>query len=109
MGANARRHMERHHTRRGSADAYRAALEGIVRDGPAIFRPAPPLAASDDRPAYGAVVRSVGQGLADLGIADGDLEIGESLARLLIGLDLDLDLDPDLGGGPAPGRRGRRG
>ncbi len=89
LGQNARRYMSEAHTLQGSAAGYAAFLTRVAERRPTPYRAVPPLAAPDDRPAFGAVAAAVGTGLADLGIEDTDVEAQESVARLLVELDVD--------------------
>lgn len=82
LGANARRHMEAHHTLPGSASAYAELLEEVARRRPRPFRPAPPLAPDDERPMLGRLIGSLGADLADLGLEDSDAALADVARRL---------------------------
>jgi len=96
MGDNARRLMLAEHSLDGSAAAYAAFLERVVDERRSPFRAAPPLIAAPDS-VYGKLMATVGSAVADLGIADNDLELLEVLASTVTEMGL---------GGVEPGGAG---
>lgn len=82
MGASARRHVEAHHDAEAAADAYVRELESVLRARPDVAPVAPPLApwrADDPRLA---LLASIGNDLADLGVAAADAELAELAGRI---------------------------
>ena len=97
MGDNARRLMLTEHTLAGSAAAYTAFLERVVDVGRAPFRAAPPLIAESGS-VYGELMATVGAAVADMGVADDDLELLGELAATVEDLGLGRGGESDAAG-----------
>jgi hypothetical protein len=87
VGENARRHMLAHHGPENSAAGYASFLERVIASGAGPFPAKVPLSRAAGSTAE-KLVAEVGAALADLGVADSDLEVLGPVAEVVDQLSL---------------------
>ena len=88
LGENARRHMLAHHGLETSAAAYASFLERVIASGVEPFPATAPLSRAAGSTAE-KLVAEIGAAIADLGVADDDLEALGQVAEAVVELGLD--------------------